>query len=645
MEDSHHALLTVGIAMMAGVICQSLARHIRFPAIILLLLAGAALGPEWLGWVKPRSLGAGLFGLVEMGIAIILFEGGLNLQASRLRRQERPIRFLVTLGALITFIGASLAAYYLMEWTWQLAILFGSLVIVTGPTVVSPLLRDMRLHPRLKTILEAEGVLIDPVGAIAASIALQIVLAPSVTEELGAASIAIVQRLGFGLIAGVAGGALLGSLLKFRRIIPHGLENIFALAFVLLLFTGCEAVFPNSGIMAVTVAGVAVGWISKNSERALHEFKDQLTILLIGLLFILLAADIRLSDVISLGTKGALVMIALVVLVRPLCVYFSTMGSNLSVKEKSFIGWVAPRGIVAAAITSITADTLTLNGIEGGAQLRGLVFLTIATTVVLAGLTARPVASLLKLRLPNRNRVAILSADGLGIALGDELKRHRIPVVFLDSDPKRCESAQKRGHNVVYGDAIEERTLTRAQFELVGTAIGLSGNDHLNSLFIAHAREYFGVPKGLVALEVMPGNGLPAHIRKIHGDVVFDGAHDTERWDVRLRHNQLKVDYFMYQPPEPEAKTEGDAPAANLEDVPEKPTAGASNNEKFVILAVHRAGKLNVMSMGFKLKKGDIAAVAVYEPDFDAALELLARRGWTYPVAVALERKEPAAES
>lgn len=619
-------LLTVGIAMMFGVLCQAVARHLRFPAIILLLAAGAFLGSEGLHWVEPRSLGAGLFGLVEMGIAIILFEGGLNLQASRLRRQERPIRFLVTVGALTTLLGASIASFWIMKWPWELAVLFGALVIVTGPTVVSPLLRDMRLHPRVKTILEAEGVLIDPIGAIAASIALQIVTAPSITGELSNAALAIVQRLSFGAFAGIVGGLLLGALLNVRKIIPHGLHNIFALAFVLLLFTACEAVFLNSGILAVTVAGVVVGWINKSSQRELQEFKDQLTILLVGTLFILLAADIRLADVQSLGMNGVLVVVALVLVVRPLCVFVSTLGSNLSSREKLFIGWVAPRGIVAAAIASLTADILAQRGVANADQLRGLVFLTIASTVVLAGLTARPLASLLNLRLPNRNRVAILSADGLSIVLGDELKRRGVPVVFLDSDPKRCEVAQKLGHAVVYGNALEERTLTRAQFELVGTAIGLTQNDHLNSLFVSHAREDFGVPIGLVALEKMASGKIPQHIKKIHADVLFAGPVDSERWDVRWRHNQVRVDYVRYDSPEKIEENKGETGNEPKPGIP-------ANKEQYVFLAIIRGQTVKVMSTSLTLKKGDIAAVAFYDPDFKSALDHIASRGWTYPVA------------
>ncbi len=637
IDASHNTLLTVGIAMMAGVFCQSLARHLRFPAIILLLAAGALLGPDGLHWVDPRSLGAGLFGLVELGVAIILFEGGLNLQSSRLRRQERPIRYLLTIGAFITLLGATTAVGLIMDWSWRLSLLFGSLVVVTGPTVVTPLLRDMRLQPRLKTILEAEGVLIDPIGAVAASLALQIVLAPSVADTLPEVAVSIVHRLGFGALAGLLGGLGLGWLLKVRHVVPHGLENIFVLASVLLLFTGCEAIVPNAGIMAVTVAGVAVGWIAGDSVRELREFKDQLTALLIGVLFILLAADVPLADVKALGWPGLGVVVMLILVVRPLSVWISTQGSTLTTPERHFIAWVAPRGIIAAAISSLTADAMQREGLPGGEALRGLVFLTIGVTVVLAGLTALPVAIFLKLRLPSRNRVAILHADGLGMVLGEELKKAGTPVVFLDNDPKRCQEAQSLGQNVVFGNALEERTLARAQFELVGTAIGLSGNEHLNSLFVSHAREYFRVPKALVALESAPPGGVPSHVAKIGADVLFDGPHDAERWDVRRRHDQIRVEYFVYEPKVAPASTDAGGKPENTTPPKESP----SQQERYVILTVRRVDKISPMSTAFKLRKGDQAAVALYAPEADAARRELTERGWQPGEPLAL-RQDPA---
>ena len=253
-----HPELTVALALAAGILAQSVSRLVRFPGIVLLLAGGVLLGPEGLGWIQPRALGQGLFGIVDFGVAIILFEGGLNLEWSRLKRHEAAIRRLITWGALVTLVGATALAGLVLGWRWNLAILFGALVVVTGPTVIQPLLRDMRLRPRLKTILEAEGVLIDPVGALLAGFILQMVTKPDV-PTLASETLGVVVSIGFGLLAGLAAGFLLAGALRYRLLVAHGFENIFTLASVVLLFEACDALIAPSGLVAVTVAGVVMG--------------------------------------------------------------------------------------------------------------------------------------------------------------------------------------------------------------------------------------------------------------------------------------------------------------------------------------------------------------------------------------------------
>ena len=302
MEGAHPSL-TLVLALAAGVVAQSVARHLRVPGIVLLLGAGVALGPDGLGWVRPEALGSGLFAIVELSVAVILFEGGLNLELSRLLRSQTAIRRLVTWGALITLAGAALAAHLLLGWgAWQ-SVLFGSLVVVTGPTVVGPLVSGLRLRPRLATVLEAEGVLIDPIGAILAVLALEVALAGDMGSSLAAGSLALLAQLGFGVISGGVGGLALAGLLRVRRIVPDGYENIFTLVMVLLLYVGCDALVKHSGILAVPIAGVVVGNVRTRVDRDLREWKDQLTVLLIGLLFVLLAAGVSLDDVRALGVQ------------------------------------------------------------------------------------------------------------------------------------------------------------------------------------------------------------------------------------------------------------------------------------------------------------------------------------------------------
>ena len=365
---------------------------------------------------------------------------------------------------------------------------------------MGPLLRDIRLMPRLRTILEAEGVFIDPIGALLAAAVLQVVVSPALGTA--AAEVWLVATsLGFGLLAGIGAGLLLVGVLRTRRVIASGYEQITTLAVVVLLFEACGEVVADSGLMAVTVAGVVVGNSKTRVGEELREFKDRLTVMLVGLLFVLLAADVSVADIMALGRDGLMVVAGLVLVVRPVAVAFATRGLKLRVRERAFVAAVAPRGIVAAAVATLTAATLADQVIAGGQELRALVFLVIGVTVVVSGLSALPLASLLSVRLPRRDRVAILGARGLALPLADQLRAADVPVVFLESDPKRSRLAEEAGYPVVFGDPLDERTIQRARPELVDVVVGATFNEHFNSLFVRQVLDSFDVPRGLVAME------------------------------------------------------------------------------------------------------------------------------------------------
>ena len=616
----HSTGLTLAIALAAGVLAQSVSRQIRIPGIVLLLMTGILLGPEVTSWIDPHALGDGLFGIVDFGIAIILFEGGLNLEWSRLKRQEAAIRRLITVGALITLIAATLLARFALTWTWDLAVLFGSLVIVTGPTVVGPLLRDLRLHPRLRTILEAEGVLIDPVGALLAASALQVVTAPAVGTLASQAAL-VAASLGFGLAAGIGGGLLLVTTLRYRLLVAGGYEHIFTLAMVFLLFEACGTVVAESGLMAVTVAGVVVGNLETRLGDGLREFKDRLTVLLVGLLFVLLAANVSLDDVRALGLPALIVVGGLIIIVRPLSVWFATRSLSLSANERWYISAIAPRGIVAAAVTSITAITLENQGIVGGEALKALVFLVIAATVLTSGLIAWPLAVILGVKLPKRDRVAILGARGLALALADQLRAADIPIVFIESDPKRSRVAEEAGYPIVYGDPLDESTMMRARPELVGKVIALTSNEHFNSVFVRQALDNFDVPRGLVAMESLFGEETPGLLPEEHVDILFDGPHDHERWDVRWRHGKVAVERFTYEP-----TIVDDSSALKIQA--DAKSATTQTRELYVILSIKRGDNVSPMRRRYEFRRGDVAAVAVYVEKYQEAVSQLAERGW-----------------
>ena len=320
---------------------------------------------------------------------------------------------------------------------------------------------------------------------------------------------------------------------------------------------------------------------------------------------------------VALGLPGLIVVVGLVVVVRPLSVWIATMGLKLSTRERAFIAAVAPRGIVAAAVASITAANLESQGIDGGPSLKALVFLVIGVTVIVSGLTARPLAGLLSVRLPRRDRVAILGARGLALPLAEQLRTADVPVVFLEYDPKRSRVAEEAGFPVVFGDPLEERTFLRARPELVGKAVGATSNEHFNSLFVRQALETFDVPDGLITMESLFGEQNRSLLPEENADVLFDGSHDHERWDVRWRHDEVVVELFDYVPPQEESDETAHAPAT------------ARSKELFAIVSVARGRLVLPMHVGYQFRKGDVAAIAMHAPDREEALTALQRQGWS----------------
>lgn len=537
----HNPALTVAIAMAAGVIAQSFARHLRIPGIVLLLAAGVVLGPDATNIVQPETLGHGLEILIGFAVAVILFDGGLNLNLGRMRKQAPAIQRLLTVGVLVTTAGGALAARFWLGWGWTPSLLFGTLVIVTGPTVVTPLLRRIRVRRSVETILESEGVLIDAVGAVVAVVALEIALGSS----LAAGAISAPARLLAGLAVGGIGGVIMALLLRWRQVVPAGFETIFTLSFTLAIYQFSNALTPESGIMAAIAAGFAVGHSKARSDREIREFKEQLTTLLIGMLFVLLAADVRISQVAALGWPGVFVVLTLMFVVRPLNILLCTWRTGLDWREKSFLSWVAPRGIVAAAVASLFAERLDAAGGQVGGQLRALVFLVITGTVVAQGATAGTMARWLKVRRPGAKGFAILGANPLGRLLGRLLQERGQEVILLDSDSALSGEAEADGLRVAYGNAMNETVQLRAQLDTRKGAIGLTHNEAVNLLFAKKVHEDSKLPRVYSAGDHNHGGVTPEHLKAAGVRLLFGNETDTEMWAVRVRKEQVQVETWI----------------------------------------------------------------------------------------------------
>ncbi len=335
---------------------------------------------------------------------------------------------------------------------------------------------------------------------------------------------------------------------------------------------------------------------------------------MIGLLFVVLAADVRFEQVAALGWAGFGVVATLVLVVRPIGVWLCTLGSDLDWRERLFVAWVAPRGIVAAAIASLVAVELEAAGLAGGVELRALVFLTIAVTVALAGLTAGSIGSLLGVRLRERDTVAILGTGTLGLALANELRAGGVPVVLLDSNPEGVRRAQEAGFTVVFGNALNESVMQRARFGLVRTVVSLTANRTLNGVFVERARSRFGVPNGLVAVSELGVGIVSEQVERGEAKIVFDGPHDVERWDVRGRRGDVAIEHFVF------------SPSGGAEE--ESEVASPGLDERSVVLSVERGGRTFVMDRQWKFQAGDRAAIALHRPEREEAIRALAERGW-----------------
>ena len=577
---------TFGLALAGGMVAQVLAQHLRIPGIVLLLLFGVLLGPDGADLVRPSTLGEGLHLIVALSVAVILFEGGLHLDLRRLQREAVTIRRLVTIGAVVTAVGGTLAGRYVMGWPWQVAIPFGTLVIVTGPTVIGPLLRRIRIKRNLHTILEAEGVLIDPIGAVIAIVALEVVLA----QELPVAArglLGIPTRLLIGAAVGTFGGVLIGRLLAWEKAIPERLSSITTLALLFGVYALSEALVPDSGIMAAPLAGMAVGNMPSRPSRELKEFKEQLTVLLVGLLFVLLAADVRLSTVTGLGWPGVATAALLMFVVRPLDVAVSTWGSGLTLKERGFIAWLGPRGIVAAAVASLFAQALTEEGIEEGRELRAMVFLVIAATVVVQGLGGGWVAQLLGVRRPSNRGYLIAGANPLARELARALGAAGQEVALVETDPIEVAAAERAGLSVLYGNALDEDMLERADLSGRRGLIGLIGNEGVSLLVAEKARRDFRVRTVLIAIRPDRGSVPIERIQAVGARILFSAETDIAYWSRELSAGRTVTRSYRYT---------GDA---------EVPPTDLGASSRSLALLVERRGQAAPVDEATRMRAGD----------------------------------------
>ena len=538
MEGSFELTLQMVIAVFAGISAQVIAEYFKVPSIVFLLIFGVLLGHDGLGMLHPQQLGIGLEVIVALAVAVILFEGGLNLDLRDLGKVSGSLRNLVTLGTLITLLGGGMAAHWLGEFPWAIAFLYASLVVVTGPTVIGPLLKQVQVDRRVATILEGEGVLIDPVGAILAVVVLDTILNSDASPL--AAIIGLSLRLGIGGLIGGVGGWLLGLFLKRANFISEDLKNLVVLAGMWGLFGLAQMIRSESGLMATVVAGIVVGASSLPEERLLRRFKGQLTVLGVSVLFVLLSADLSIASVFALGWGSVFTVLALMFLVRPISVSLCTWKSELNWRQKLFLAWIAPRGIVSASVASLFAILLTQKGINGGDSIKALVFLTIIMTVFLQGLTAKWVAKWLQINpQENATGAVIIGCHPLSRLIARLFQERGESVVLIDTDPEACQQAESENLRVFQSSGLDIDVLEEAGIESVGTFLAMTKNSEVNLVLAQHAVEEFAPPRVLAVFPRDPQANTNNNKTKVNQ--AFIPQVSIKSWNQYINDGQVKL--------------------------------------------------------------------------------------------------------
>lgn len=483
-------LLTIALLLGAGAAMQWLAWRLRVPAILFLLLAGFAAGPM-LGWFRPEDTFGELFRpLVSLAVGIILFEGGLTLRFHELGGAGSVVTRLCSIGAAVSWILTTLAAQWIVGVSFEVALLVGAILVLTGPTVVIPLVRHVRPRKPLGPILRWEGILIDPIGAVLALLVLE---ALTGHDSAGDITLGIAKTLIYGGGLGALAGWLLALALE-RFAIPDRLHVPVTFGTVGMSFALANTMQPEAGLLAVTVMGIVLGNRKKLDVDHVLEWHEPLVTMLLALLFVTIAARLELETLTSLGLLAVLFTVVLIVVVRPVAVALSTVGTSLKWGDRAFLMAMAPRGIVVAAVSSEFSLHLDHYGVAGGQEVIALVFPAIVLTVVVYGFGARPFARAIGAAQADPQGVLLVGAGLLGRELGHALQKQGYDVLLVDTNASHTTTARTSGLPTFHGSALSQRFTEEASLDGIGNLMTLTSSDEINRLAIEQFLPTFGRP-------------------------------------------------------------------------------------------------------------------------------------------------------
>lgn len=538
-------VLVAGLGMGA----QWIAWRLRIPAIIPLIAAGLVAGP-WAGWIEPaRQLGPLFHPIISLSVAIILFEGGLNLRWHEYREAGADVNRLVAVGLILTWLLGSATAHFVGALSWPVALLFGAIIVVTGPTVIMPLLKQAKLKRRPASLLKWEGIINDPLGALLTVLVFEYFATSGSSAGLAHTAVSLGSAVAVGIGAGFGAGLFLGW--SFRRgYVPEYLKLPVMVAAVLALYFAVNGVQSESGLLAVTVFGLVLANLRLRNIEELRRFKEYITILLVSSVFILLTADVDPAILRQLDWRSAALIGLVIFVLRPAVVYLATLGTNISWQERLLVAWIAPRGIVAAAVAGLFGPRMVDLGYSGAAQLLPLVFVLIVSTVLLHGLSIRWVSRRLALASEHPSGLLLIGATAWTVDLAATLRDLKLPVILNDASWRNLQGARMAGARIHPGEILSEPSEETLEFNEVSHLLAATDNDAYNALVCTRFAPELGRNQ-VMQLRWLP-DGAKEHeklSRTNRGRLAFEAGDDFESlmrrhymgW--RFRKTQLKEQY------------------------------------------------------------------------------------------------------
>jgi NhaP-type Na+/H+ or K+/H+ antiporter len=597
------ALTAVVIAV--GLAAQVLAERLAVPGIIFLLLAGMALGPDGLDLVRPDVYGPGLRSIVALCVAVIVFEGGMLIDVRKLREHSRPVLGLVLVGVPFTTGAAAWLAHQLLGLAWPVALLFGALASVTGPTVIGPILARISLSGRLHATLEGESVLADAFGVLLAAAIFIATAGGDAVSQLGRSLLA-------GSLIGLVVPLVAIGLMRLLAPLPGALVRLGVLGTALAVYVAAEVVAHESGILAVAIAGIVTGTLELPYAHTIRQFKGDLTTLSLSLVFLLLAANLPLRGLVALGWPALALVLVLMAVVRPLAVTLSTLGSQLPLRERAFVAWLAPRGIVATSAASFFSLELAARQVPGGGELAQLVFLLVLVTVFIEGLGAPAMARLLGLIPP---KTLIVGGDKRARLLAEALVEREEPVEVFDADLDNVHALLGRNLKARLCRHDDHQPLAKAGAHRAKALVVATPDDALNLEIARALRARF------------PRPALYARLNDEANRASFreDGIEIWPQLEASPPALPLSIWNAAVQP---EAAAEIEVEAGTRTPLADLPLPAGC-----ILIMVKRQGRTFVPDGRTALQPGDVATVVGEGPAVERARRLLApakRPSWRF---------------